>query len=273
MSDALQFDDGLNAKWRDAVALHKLHAEHSFPNEAVGVVDQDGVYHACDNIATDPVDDFEISDAQYNAACGRKPAALLHSHTASPHPVTGATRPPLDSPTEADMIAQASMGVPWGITMAVEGGVSDPFWFGAQVERPPLYGRVFRHGVNDCYSFIRDWYKQVADIALPEFPRGVDWWEAGEEGEKPKDLYLDGFTQAGFLRVDRPYNPLPGDVFLCRVKSAVINHGGVYIGNGLIGHHLLWQLSLRQPASIWRPKLDFLVRHKDLPDDWEPEDV
>lgn len=273
MSDALLFDDGLTAKWRDAVDLHKLHAEHSYPNEAAGVIDSQGVYHPCDNVASNPIEDFEITDAQFEAACGRRPAAVLHSHTQSAHPVTGATRPPMDSPSAADMIAQRDMCVPWGITLCVEGGATDPFWFGDQVPRPPLYGRVFRHGVNDCYALIRDWHREVAGITIPEFPRSLDWWEKGEGEEPPQDLYMQGFAEAGFARVDRAFNPLPGDVFLCRVKSSVCNHGGVYIGEGLIAHHLLWQLSCRQPASIWRPKLDFLVRHKDLPEDWKPNDV
>jgi cell wall-associated NlpC family hydrolase len=271
--DALQFDNGLNIQWRSAVDAHKLHAHREFPKEAVGLISQSGDYHPCTNIADTPETHFMISEAERWAVDEGRAAALLHSHTATPHPVTGQTRQPKDAPSTADMVGQAAMAIPWGISLCIESGAVDPFWFGDQVMRPPLYGRVFRHGVNDCYAFIRDWYRDVAGIAIPDFPRDTSWWEAGTEGEPPLDLYAQGFAEAGFSRVDRNYNPLPGDVFLCRVRSPVLNHGGVYLGNGMIGHHVMEHLSLYQPAEIWRNKLDFLVRHKDLPDNWRPDNV
>lgn len=271
MSDALAFDCGLSDRWRGAVDAHKAHAASEWPREAVGLISGSGDYKPCMNIAADPVSHFEVSDAQMWEVNGDRPAALLHSHTGATHPVTGATIHPRDCPSAADMVCQRDMAIPWGITCCVEGGASDPFWFGDQVPRAPLYGRTFRHGVHDCYAFIRDWYAQEAGILLPDFARDLDWWEPDDEGKVHFDLYADGFEGAGFVKVDRPYNPLPGDVFLCRVKSQVMNHGGVYVGDGLIGHHLLWELSGRRPAALWRPKLDFLVRHRDLPDDWRLE--
>lgn len=273
MSDALQFDNGLNAKWRSAVDAHKLHAAQEFPKEAAGLITQVGTYHPVENIAPTPETHFEFHRDVLLSVDDGRPAALLHSHTAAPHPVTGQTREPKESPSTADMIAQRDMALPWGISRCIESGATDPVWFGDQVQRPPLYGRRFIHGIDDCYSFIRDWYREVTGISIPDFPRDVDWWERGEAEEPPMDLYEQGFAEAGFSRVDRNFAPLPGDVFLCKVKSPVLNHGGVYIGGGLIGHHLQHQLSLRQPAEIWRPKLGFLVRHHSLPDDWKPTDV
>ncbi len=270
MSDAFGFDPGLTARWGAAVAAHKEHAAAEWPREAVGLVDAAGAYHACRNVADDPVRTFEIADADLAAVDGGRPAAVLHSHTSEPDPVTGRTLPPNDCPSEIDMRTQIDMAVPWGISLCIETGASDPFWFGDPVPRPPLYGRTFRHGVDDCYAFIRDWHREAAGIAIPDFPRGLDWWEQAE-GEAQQDLYAQGFEAAGFARAHRPDGPLPGDVFLCSVRSPVMNHGGVYLGDGLIGHHLMHQLSLRQPASIWRPKLGFLVRHRDLPDDWRPQ--
>ncbi|GEP11115.1 NlpC/P60 family protein [Methylobacterium gnaphalii] len=272
MSDAFGFDPGLNARWRGAVDAHKDHARADWPAEAVGLVDAEGGYHPCENIAEDPTSFFEIRDRDLAAVDGGRPAALLHSHTAVPHPESGATTQPNDSPSAADMQTQIDMAIPWGISLCIETGATDPFWFGDQVPRPPLFGRSFRHGVDDCYAFIRDWHREVAGIAIPDFPRDAEWWEPREDAPQ-QDLYRDGFEAAGFDRVHRPDGPLPGDVFLCSIRSPVMNHGGVYLGDGLIGHHLVHQLSLRSPATIWRAKLGFLVRHRDLPDDWRPDHV
>ena len=270
MSDALLHDPGLTARWRDAVDLHKAHAASEWPREAVGLIDGGGKYRPCTNVAVDPVGYFEIANSELFSVDNGNPAALLHSHTAVPDPVTGKTTQPMPCPSAADMQAQMSMAIPWGISLCIEGGATDPIWFGDQVERPPLYGRTFIHGVNDCYAWIRDWYREVAGIRLKDFARDLDWWEPAEQ-DKVANLYMDGFEEAGFVHVQRPYSPLPGDVFLCKVRSPVINHGGVYLGDGMIAHHLMGQLSVRTAASIWRPKLDFLVRHRDLPEDWKPE--
>lgn len=279
VSDALLFDDGLNAKWRQAVDDHKRHAHEQFPREAVGLVSQDGSYVPCDNVASDPLNHFEVAEQQQMSVDEGRFAAVLHSHTSTAED-SGKTTSPADCPSRHDMERQAATAVPWGITRCVEGGADDPFWFGDQVPRPPLYGRSFRHGVNDCYSFIRDWHKQEAGLVIPDFPRDLDWWEkVGDPDDpdkpvrQPLDMYVEGFAKAGFKRVDRSRDPLPGDVFLCSIKSDVMNHGGVYLGGGLIGHHILWELSAKRPAHIWRPRLTFLVRHESLPDDWREDSV
>lgn len=256
----------LNAQWRAAVDAHKRHAASEWPREACGAILPDGSYLASANVSKTPEVSFRLPRGFFEK---HEPIAILHSHTAE---VTerGTVLDPQDCPSYDDMVCQIDTAVPWGISLAAPGGATDPFWFGDEVPRPPLYGRRFRHGVDDCYSFIRDWHREEAGIEIPEFPRDPDWWEPGEDGKSAQaDLYQDGFESAGFARVERDFRSiLPGDVFLCSVRSKVLNHGGVYVGNGLIGHHLTHQLSMRDPAAIWKPKLNFLVRHKDLPEDW-----
>ncbi|WP_310346494.1 NlpC/P60 family protein [Methylobacterium sp. BE186] len=267
MLAAFEFDNGLNDRWRQAVDAHKAHVAREWPHEAGGVIDQDGRYHACTSIAADKIAHFEIHEDEMEAVCGHRPAAILHSHCSS-EDEQGKIVPPQDCPSAQDMRSQMDWAVPWGISLVTEGGATDPFWFGDQVERPPLLGRPFRHGVDDCYSLVRDWHRQVAGIEIPDFVRDPDWW-APHEGEPPLDLYAQGFEQAGFVCVERSRGSiLPGDCFICSVRSPVLNHAGVYIGGGLILHHLAGMCSGRDPAAVWRPKLDFLVRHRDLPEDF-----
>ena len=74
------------------------------------------------------------------------------------------------------------------------------------------------------------------------------WWSAGG------DLYLDGFAEAGFEVVSTDPTEHaraiePGDVFLRRVMSKKINHGGVYIGDGLMIEQLPKSLVARRPIA------------------------
>lgn len=273
MSALFAFDDGMNARFRAAVDAHKAHAAREWPREAGGLVLEDGSYAACRNIADDPLVEFELDPDEVHAVSGQAYAAVLHSHASVKDPETGRDQPPLDCPSGVDMQGQLDTGVPWGISLCLSTGATDPFWWGRGVPRPPLVGRVFRHGIDDCYSLIQDWHRDVAGIDLPDFVRDVEWWEL-RPGEPQADLYMDGFARAGFApadpeRVSRGLL-LPGDCFICKIRSPVLNHAGIYIGDGLILHHLMDCPSKRDPASLWRPKLNFIVRHKDLPEDWVP---
>ncbi|MGY2048923.1 NlpC/P60 family protein [Methylobacterium sp. JK268] len=277
MSLAFAHDDGLSTRWAQAVDAHKRHAAASWPAEAGGLILPDGNYAPLRNVAGDPLTEFETDPVEVAAVSGHAYAAVLHSHCSIEDPRTGQVTPPPACPSGEDMRAQMDTAVPWGITLCVSAGCSDPFWFGDQVPRAPLLGRPFVHGKWDCYSLARDWHREFVGIEIPDVAREPDWWKPHVD-RPPLDLYADGFARAGFVRVGtdgrpREAGPLPGDCFLCRVRSSVMNHSGVYLGGGLILHHLAHQLSGRDPASVWRSKLSFLIRHRDLPDDWRPPDA
>lgn len=260
MSPGPEFDHGLNARWREAVDAHKAHAAAGWPAETVGVVDRDGRYVALPNVADNPLVSFAVPEGVIEE---HGPLAVLHSHCSVLDP-DGSQHAPQDCPSAADMQSQMDSGIPWGITLVTKEGAIDPFWFGDCLPRMPLIQRRFKEGVQDCYDLIRDWHAEEAKIEIPNFPRDPNWWERGEE------LYAK-FEEAGFVRQDRGRNLVVGDVFLCKIRSNVMNHGGIYVGNGLILHHLAHKLSGRDPASVWAPKLNFIVRHRDLPDSWRPD--
>jgi cell wall-associated NlpC family hydrolase len=125
------------------------------------------------------------------------------------------------------------------------------------MERPPLIGRGFQHGVTDCYSYIRDWYRVERGVELPQFVRDWDWWKLGD------DLYAKGFASAGFTEAHDA--PQRGDVLLYTVGSKVVNHGAIYEGGGVLSHHLATRepfdpnrLSTREAAARWER---FRVHH------------
>jgi len=110
--------------------------------------------------------------------------------------------------------------------------------------------------VLDCYSLIRDWYAQERGIDLPDFTRFDEWWKRGE------NLYLDNFAGAGFHVVE-PADMNLGDVLLMQVASPVPNHAAIYLGDGLILHHLQGRLSSRDVyGGYWQKITTHTLRHQ-----------
>lgn len=226
----------------------QLDAIARYPSEACGLVVEGVGYVPAENVADDPLQAFRMRPEEWTA---HGPViAVAHSHCDVP-----------DVPSSEDMRSQIETARPWILCATNGKDVSKPWWWGAaDQEPPPLLGRTFRHGPSgsdgkgDCYALIRDWYRTVRGIVLPEFPRDAEWWRAGG------DLYRDGFQAAGFTRVDG--DPLPGDVLLGQIRSPVPNHGVVYLGQGLMMHHLEHRLSAREPIGGWRKYLTHVLRHQ-----------
>jgi cell wall-associated NlpC family hydrolase len=234
--------EGVNS---EHVKAAREHAVECYPNEAVGIVTPDG-YVRLDNISSEPGFNFAV-DA---SVVIEHPVilALIHSH------------PDGDvAPTQTDMQSQIAMDVPWGILSVGAGGdcTDEPVWFGDQCPVPPLVGRMFLHGITDCYSLIRDYYRTERGVLLPDFPRDDVWWEAGQ------NLYEENFQRAGFKKIAATDEDLqPGDGFLCRFRSPVVNHAGIYAGDGLILHHLAGHVSGHSPLNVWRRTIDYWVRYE-----------
>lgn len=235
-------------------SLIQRQAEETYPEEAVWVITSKGCRQVA-NTAKDPLTSFSVSDEDMVQAYSEGLLALVHSHPDGP-----------DCPSEADMVGQVNSACPWGI-VSTNGEDSLPlFWWGDQVETPPLIGRGFRHGVTDCYSLIRDYFRVEKEINLPEFPRNWDWWNEGQ------DLYAKGFPVAGFRRFDPDVEePKEGDMWFSQLKSEVPNHGGVYLGDETILHHNTAKLAVdpsrlskREPIHRWIPYITYWLRHEDM---------
>lgn len=216
-------------------------------NEICGYIDADGSFVEVVNESSNPTDEFSFPFETLPA--GAK--CIIHSHTNGSH-----------WPSAADMQHQISSGLPWGIA-SISPHHREVFFFGDGSPTPALIGRRFRHGVTDCYSLIRDFYKQVVNITLPEFPREWEWWLQGDT------LYEEGFPQAGFTTVAKT-EALPGDVVFFNIHSRTPNHAGVYLGDGLLLHHVAskqgfdpTRLSIREPLGRWSNLISKVVRHED----------
>ena len=236
---------------KDAIKAAEAHAREVFPQESCGVI-VDGRYIRCKNIADDPTLDFVMDPAEYKAALMKgKVEAVVHSHPNGPF-----------FPSQADMQGQLDTDVPWAIIVLDDERIaSEPTVWGGDTPIPPVIGRQFLHGVTDCYSLIRDFFRlgkdELAKQGIPDWPfdpidmedyaRADEWW-AGED-----DLYVTQPPKWGFVEI-KQHEIRAGDVFFVKIREErfkKFNHAGVYLGNNLIAHHLPGRLSRREPASLW----------------------
>ena len=235
------------------------HARREFPNESCGLV-VGSEYLPMINTHENPKEHFRIASEEWiKAQSHGKILAVIHSH---PHG-------PL-FPSKADMAGQMDSDVPWGIIAVDEDRVGYPIMWGDSLPIQPLIGRQFMHGVTDCYSLIRDFYRtgkaELArmdidqnwpfdPIVLKDYPRDDCWWD-GED-----DFYLTKSEETGFRKIDSS-DIRPGDVFLTSIRSKKLNHGGMLLSNGLIAHHLPTRFSRREAAAIWARAASMWIRYE-----------
>jgi cell wall-associated NlpC family hydrolase len=231
----------MDERIKQAIADHAL-AE--YPRECCGlVVVVDGVekYVPCRNDAATPWEHFVMSPSDYAAAEDLGEIVdVVHSHP-------GAAA----QPSMADKAMCEQSGIArWVIVslgVQADGSIAVDDWceFGPSGYVPPLVGRQFAHGSLDCYGLIRDWYRIERGIELPDFERPDGWWDDGTS-----NLYLDNFKKAGFADVGQHAELQLGDVLLMQIRSknGVPNHAGIYLGDGVLLHHMYGRLSGR---AVW----------------------
>lgn len=228
--------------WREAA---EQHAVTEAPREACGlvvIIKGRERYWPCRNLAVG-TDQFVLDPVDYAAADKAGDImTVVHSHPSTPA-----------EPSQADRVSCEASGLPW-LVYGVQAGrwaYLEPSGYQA-----PLVGRQWSHGVLDCYSLIRDWFRIERGLKLPDFDRRDEWWLAGG------NLYLENFRAAGFAEID-PADIQPGDGILMRVMSPVPNHGAVYLGDNRILHHVQGRLSCRDNyTEFWRQRTTQVVRHE-----------
>jgi proteasome lid subunit RPN8/RPN11 len=235
----------------DAAPEMKRHALEMFPDEACGILTPDG-YVPCPNIHPTPGEFFRIP-VEYQRR--HQVLACFHSHPNG-----------RDEPSTDDMQAQIDAALPYGLCACDGQRTTEPWFWGPGIDPPPYEGRTFRHGPSgtdgkgDCYALIKDWYKGEWGIDLPEWPRDNEWWKRG------RNHYLDLYTASGFVRLPADVRPLRGDLALARIGNLnVPTHGAIYLGDGLILHHLPNRLSTTDPCARWMRQVVCWIRHSQAP--------
>jgi len=241
-------------KTLEPVADRLVEAGQAAPDtEICGLIIDDGQgwqYLAADNLSAVPASEFRLSARQLEQAKSRyHRVVIFHTHPNGPA-----------CPSIQDMTGCAESAVPWLILGYHE--AMPQFCCLGWPEQPPLERRPYIHGVTDCYSLIRDYYQHQFSLGLADYPRQWGWWHQGD------DMYQRYFEQAGFYRLEDNAPLRTGDVFLAAIRSQVANHGGIYLGDGLIFHHLAGRLAhdgnrnpALEPAERWMKFITCWLRH------------
>jgi len=223
------------------------HAKEEFPKESVGivhVVKGRSRYFPCKNIADHPEEHFVLDSSEYIAAEEKgEITAIIHSHPKENQ-----------SPSLADQVACEKSKVPWFVVnpQTELWGECEPV--GMEL---PYVGRTFSHGLIDCFSLCRDWYKKEKGLDLTDYERRDDWWHKGE------NLYLDNFKKEGFHEIGQD-ELRHGDAILMCIESPVPNHAAIFLGDQLILHHVQGRLSSRDVYGGYYYKVTAAcLRHED----------
>lgn len=230
------------------------HAIAEYPNESCGfivMVNGEEVYLQCENRSLNPTKMFTLAGEDYILAEQQgRIVCIVHSHP------DGSS-----APSDADRLACEKSMHPWRI-IAVHKDLGEVKYITHSDLEPcgytaPLIGREFVHGILDCYTLLKDYYKVRLGIELPEYQREDDWWKKGG------NLYQDNYMSAGFLPA--PTSIQEHDVVIMQVKSTVPNHAGIYIGNTRILHHLYGQLSREEIyGGYWQQNTTHILRYREM---------
>jgi len=212
-----------------------VHAKEQDPKESCGLlleIKGKEKYFPCKNLSTysqqcfiiDP-DDFVKAEETGNIL------AVIHSH-----PVT----PPIAS--QADKISCENSDLPWHIVnpKTEQWGYYEPSGY-----KPTLLGRPWVWGVTDCWSLVRDWYKEEKNIILRDWDRPTTPQQFLE-----KPLFESCAWRTGFRELRTDEKLINGDVLLMSILSPTLNHVAIFL-DGDVLHHLADRISCKEPYNQW----------------------
>ena len=212
-----------------------LHAKKEDPKESVGVllnIKGKEKYYPCRNLSITNHQCFILDPEDYVKADNLgEIIGIVHSH-----PIT----PP--EPSEADRVSCEHSNLKWYIVnpKTETWGYCEPCGF-----KPPLRGRQWVWGLQDCYSLVRDWYKKEKNIELKDWTRPTT----------PEEFLLNPMFEqcawrTGFRELRSDEKLINGDLLFMSIGSPGLNHVAIFL-DGDVLHHLADRLSCKEPYSEW----------------------
>ena len=215
-----------------------LHAQQEDPKESCGLllnIKGKERYHPCRNLSMTDHQCFIIDPEDYVKADNLGDiVAVVHSHPLTP-----------PNPSQADKVSCEASGLPWYIVNpnTEQWGYLEPCGYEA-----PLLGRQWVWGITDCWSLVRDWYKENKNIELRDWDRPT----TPEEFLK-NPLFEQCAWRTGFRKLRYDERLENGDVLAMSILGNGLNHVAIFI-NGDVLHHLTDRLSCIEPYSEWLQK-------------------
>lgn len=181
-------------------------AEAAHPVEACGFVLANGTVVECTNTSTEH-DTFVIS-ASESALYLDDAVASWHSHA------------DYADLSFADVNASKALNLPY----VVFNCASTEFYYFDPRQEAGLVGRPWMYGGYDCYSAVRDWYKQQMNLDMGDYERLYE----GEWKQRGFTHFEDNFAAEGFVRIPQSVDLVRGDALLFRIKNKfTCNHVAV----------------------------------------------
>jgi cell wall-associated NlpC family hydrolase len=145
------------------------------------------------------------------------------------------------------------------VTIGSSKNFSEVFIPNEYFESADYEGRPFLHGLFDCYTLVRDYYKRNFNIFLPtNIQRDWEWWNKGQ------NLYLENAKDYSFEEVE---DIKKHDILIMAVNSPVPNHAAIYLGEGKILHHMAGKFSTIQDLKFsLKQKISVIYRNRALKD-------
>ncbi len=211
------------------------HAKKEDPKESVGLllnIKGKERYYPCNNLALTNHQCFILDPEDYVKADSiGSITAIIHSH-----PIT----PP--TPSQADKVSCEQSNLPWHIV-----NPKTEKWASLQPTgyKAPLIGRQWVWGVTDCWSLVRDYYKEQKKIELLDYERSML-----PEDFLKNPLFEKYAERTGFRELKQNESLEQGDVLLMSILHPTLNHVAIFLGD-MVLHHLADRLSCREPYSEW----------------------
>lgn len=122
-------------------------------------------------------------------------------------------------------------------------------------EKVGYENRVYIYGMLDCYTLIREYFRDKHDVWIPaNIDRMFGWWMTG------KNLYVDMYKPYGFVQVLDKIKI--DDVLLFQFENGMPSHSAIYTGNGMMLHHMIGRFSCIEPFDgIYKVSLAGVLRH------------
>ena len=211
------------------------HAKEQDPKESVGLllnIKGKEIYFPCRNLALTAHQCFILDPEDYvKADEAGQITGIVHSHPTTPAVAS-----------EADKLSCEKSGLPWYIVnpKTETWGFYEPSGYKA-----PIIGRPWVWGVTDCWSLVRDWYKEEKNIELRDWQRPITPEEFLANPMFEKCAWRTGFREL------RPEEKLEkGDLLFMSIGAVGLNHVAIFLGD-MILHHLADRLSCKEPYNEW----------------------